>query len=75
MLTFFPWNLLPSIHNIFYDNSVLETASFEDNDCDNSPLATLITIKDTFFHVYHQVFCQFAEGFMELFSAATFEPF
>jgi hypothetical protein len=35
----------------------------------------LITIKDTFFHVYHQFFYQFAVGFMELFSRATFEPF
>jgi hypothetical protein len=56
VLTFFPWNLLPSNHNNFYDNSVLKTASFEDNDCDNSLLATLITIKDTFFQVYLQVF-------------------
>jgi hypothetical protein len=32
----------------FYYYSVLRTASFEENDRDNGPLATLITIKDTF---------------------------
>jgi hypothetical protein len=32
----------------FFDYSVLRTASFEKNDRDNGPLATLITVKDTF---------------------------
>jgi hypothetical protein len=55
---------------------LLKTASFEDNDRDNGPLATLTTDKNTFSQVCHHVFFyQFAWGLMELFFTATFEPF
>jgi hypothetical protein len=38
-------------------------------------VARLFTVKRYIFEVYHHVFYQFAVGFMELFSTATFEPF
>jgi hypothetical protein len=44
-------------------------------DHETGPLETLITVKDTFFPVYHHVFFQFALGFKKLFSTATFGPF
>jgi hypothetical protein len=63
------------IHKNLYDNSVTKSAYFVDNNYGNGPQATLITVKDTFSHVFHHVFYQLALGFMELFSTATFEPF
>jgi hypothetical protein len=61
----FPQKILPCIHNNLNDNCVSKTAFLEE----------MITIEDTFLHVYHHVFYLFELVFLEFCSTATFEPF
>jgi hypothetical protein len=48
------------MYNNFYDIYVLKTASLEKKNHDNGLLATLINVKDAFFHFYHHFFDHFA---------------